>query len=174
MIEKRNASVLVVGFNTRPLVYSLNRCGFDVYAIDFFGDIDLYPYVKDCIIITKELGTSYNLIKNKYSKFLVDFAVSMLEKYPYINYLILGSGLDNALEERTYLINEINKKNLLYIIILLQKELLLRCYKCAPKHLLLLVQRQKNINLRKFFPFRDNVCRCITTSFLPKLSISYR
>lgn len=54
MADESN-SVLVVGFTTRPLVYSLNKAGYNVYAVDFFGDLDLYPYVDDCIIVIKEL-----------------------------------------------------------------------------------------------------------------------
>jgi len=53
----KSISILVVGFNTRPLAYSLNEAGYDVYAVDFFGDLDLYPYVKDSIIIIKTLNT---------------------------------------------------------------------------------------------------------------------
>ena len=47
-------TVLIVGFNTRPLAYSLKNSGYEVYAVDFFGDLDLYPNVKDCIILIKE------------------------------------------------------------------------------------------------------------------------
>ena len=97
---KKSKSVLVVGFNTRPLAYSLNKAGYDVYAVDFFGDLDLYPSVKDCLIITKELETQYNLIKDNCSVFLTKFAIDMLQKYPKIENLILGSGLDDAFEER--------------------------------------------------------------------------
>jgi len=33
MITREN-SVLVAGFNTRPLAYSLSRAGYEVYAVD--------------------------------------------------------------------------------------------------------------------------------------------
>ena len=46
-MKDRTKSVLVVGFNTRPLAYSLKIANYDVYAVDFFGDADLYPNVKD-------------------------------------------------------------------------------------------------------------------------------
>ena len=58
-------SVLLVGFNTRPLAYSLNKAGYEVYAVDFFGDLDLYPHVKDCLIVSKRLHTSYALLKER-------------------------------------------------------------------------------------------------------------
>ena len=66
----KEESVLVAGFNTRPLVYSLNRAGYEVYAIDYFGDLDLYPYVKDCLILTKKISENYDLVKNNYSEYL--------------------------------------------------------------------------------------------------------
>ncbi|MHA2006670.1 MAG: ATP-grasp domain-containing protein [Promethearchaeota archaeon] len=104
-------SILVVGFNTRPLAYSLNKTGYEVYAVDFFGDVDLYPYVKDSLILVKELETDYNSIKEKYSKLLSSYAIKMLRKHPDLEYLIVGSGLDDAFEERREILNESMKKN---------------------------------------------------------------
>jgi hypothetical protein len=104
-------SVLVVGFNTRPLAYSLKKAGYDVYAVDFFGDLDLYPNVKDSFILIKEFYIDYSTIKYKYSKLLVTYAIKMLRKYPEIDYLIIGSGLDDAVEERESILTEIKEKN---------------------------------------------------------------
>jgi predicted ATP-grasp superfamily ATP-dependent carboligase len=103
-------SVLIAGFNTRPLVYSLSRAGYSVYAVDFFGDLDLYPFVKDCLILTKKLNSSYDLVKSNYSEYLPLLIIELLEKYPEIKYLVIGSGLDDALEERTHLMKEIRRK----------------------------------------------------------------
>lgn len=110
-MEDSTKSVLVVGFNTRPLAYSLKIANYDVYAVDFFGDVDLYPNVKDSLVLTKELETDYESIKDKYSKLLSDFTIKMLNKYPEINYLIIGSGLDDAYEERETILTEIKEKN---------------------------------------------------------------
>lgn len=107
---KKSKSILVVGFNTRPLAFSLNKVGYNVYAVDFFGDLDLYPSINDCLIVMKELDTHYNMIKDKYSVFLVDFTVDMLRKYPQIENLIIGSGLDDAFKERKKILKEIDKK----------------------------------------------------------------
>jgi len=117
----KEESVLVAGFNTRPLVYSLNRAGYDVYAVDFFGDLDLYPYIKDCLILTKKLSADYDLVKNNYSEYLPLLILELLDKYPEIKYLIIGSGLDDALEERGLILKEINRKK--YKIINLNNEL---------------------------------------------------
>ncbi len=110
-MEDSTKSVLVVGFNTRPLAYSLKSANYEVYAVDFFGDIDLYPNVKDSFVLIKELETNYESIKDKYGKLLSDFTIKMLVKYPGLNYLIIGSGLDDAYEERETIISEIKKMN---------------------------------------------------------------
>ena len=70
MVEKSN-SVLVVGFNIRPIAYSLSKAGYLVYAVDFFGDVDFYPYIEDFIIVMNELKGNYDALKDKYSKYLV-------------------------------------------------------------------------------------------------------
>ena len=103
-MEDSAKSVLVVGFNMRPLAYSLK------IAVDFFGDIDLYPNVKDSLVLIKELETDYKSIKGKYGKLLSEFTLQMLRKYPKINYLIIGSGLDDAYEERETILSEIKNK----------------------------------------------------------------
>jgi len=103
-------SVLVAGFNTRPLVYSLSRAGYEVYAVDFFGDLDFYPYVKDCLILTKKLSADYDLVKNNYGEYLPILILELLDKYPEIKYLIIGSGLDDAIEERALILKEVNRK----------------------------------------------------------------
>ena len=105
-------SVLVVGFNTRPLVYSLNKAGYDVYAVDFFGDLDLYSHVKDFIIITKELSGNYNSLRERYSKYLADYSISLLQKHQNINFLLIGSGLDDAYNDRERILNKSEVINL--------------------------------------------------------------
>lgn len=114
MVNKSN-SVLVIGFNTRPLAYSLNKAGYDVYAVDFFGDLDLFPFVKDNIIVIKELNKNYNSLKDIYSKHLVQFGIKLYRKLQDINFLLIGSGLDDAYEGRTLLLDEIKNSNTISI-----------------------------------------------------------
>lgn len=106
MVNKSN-SVLVIGFNTRPLAYSLNKAGYDVYAVDFFGDLDLFPFVKDHIIVSKELNKNYHSLKEIYSKHLVQFGIKLYQNHQDVNFLLIGSGLDDAYEGRKLIRNEI-------------------------------------------------------------------
>jgi len=110
-MSHKSKSVLVIGFNTRPLALSLFNADYEVYAVDFFGDLDLYPHVKDSIIITEELNTNYDLIKDLYHHYLAEFAIKLSDRYPKINYFIIGSGLDDGFDDRKFLIQEIRKKN---------------------------------------------------------------
>ncbi len=102
-------SVLIVGFNTRPLAYSLNEAGYKVYAVDFFGDLDLYSCVKDSIIITKKLKRNYNSLKENYGTFLIQYTLQLLHKYKDIQLLLIGSGLDDDYEGRKLIFDEIKK-----------------------------------------------------------------
>ncbi len=120
-MSTKEESVLVAGFNTRPLVYSLHRAGYDVYAVDFFGDLDLYPFVKDCLILTKKLSVNYEIAKSNYSEYLSLLILELLDKYPDIKYLIIGSGLDDGIEERALILKDIKRKK--YKIFNLNNEL---------------------------------------------------
>lgn len=110
MVNNSN-SVLLVGFNTRPLAYSLRNAGYKVYTVDFFGDMDLYPYVDDYIIVLKELESNYSSLKNKYSKSLANFAMELHRKHRDAGFLLIGSGLDDAYEERELILEEIKSFN---------------------------------------------------------------
>jgi predicted ATP-grasp superfamily ATP-dependent carboligase len=99
-MNKYKNSVLVVGFNVRPIATSLYSAGYKVFAVDFFGDEDLYPCVRDSLILTKELAANYEALKGIYHEYLLKLSLRLLYKHPYIEYLIIGSGLDDAFNER--------------------------------------------------------------------------
>jgi len=110
-MENDSKSVLLVGFNTRPLAFSLKKAGYDVYSVDFFGDTDLFPCVKDYIIVMKELRSNYNTLKDKYSKFMAQFAIKLFQKHQDVKFLLIGSGLDDAYEGRKLILDEIKNFN---------------------------------------------------------------
>ena len=100
-------SVLVVGFNTRPLATSLNLAGYKVFAVDFFGDQDLYSSVQDSLILTREFSSNYKMMKEVYPELLLKLALRLLHKHPQIEYLIIGSGLDDAFDKRVHFFREL-------------------------------------------------------------------
>lgn len=103
-------SVLVVGFNTRPLAYSLKSANYNVFAIDFFGDEDLFPCVVDSLILTKEFGSNYEVLKGIYHEYLLKLSLRLLKNHPQIEYLIIGSGLDDALDNRIQFFKELEDR----------------------------------------------------------------
>ncbi|MFW9987293.1 MAG: hypothetical protein ACFFC3_01420, partial [Candidatus Odinarchaeota archaeon] len=111
----KSISCLVVGFNTRPLAYSLNKAGYDVYAVDFFGDLDLFPYVNDSIVILQVLNSNYNSLKDKYSQYLVQYAIKLYNKHQDTQFFLIGSGLDDDYEGRKLILDEIMTSNTIYV-----------------------------------------------------------
>jgi predicted ATP-grasp superfamily ATP-dependent carboligase len=100
LMRNHRPTILISGFNTRPLARSLSDVGYVVYAVDFFGDLDLFPYIKDSIIITNRLKSNYSTLKYDYSYYLAQFTIELLNKYPNCDSLLIGSGLDDAFNER--------------------------------------------------------------------------
>ncbi|MBN1213814.1 MAG: ATP-grasp domain-containing protein [Candidatus Lokiarchaeota archaeon] len=109
-MSKYKKSILVIGFNTRPIVQSLYRIGLKIYVIDFFGDLDLYPYVEDSIIISKRINKNYFNLKDDYKSHLANFTIELLEKYPNIDYILIGSGLDDSFNERLLIKEKIKRR----------------------------------------------------------------
>ncbi|MFW9999315.1 MAG: ATP-grasp domain-containing protein [Candidatus Hodarchaeota archaeon] len=161
MTNKSN-SILVVGFNTRPLAYSLKRAGYNVYTVDFFGDLDLYPYIDDYIIVMKTLKSNYNSLKYKYNKFLAQFAIELHRKHRDVNFFLIGSGLDDAYEERGLISEEIKSFNTIFVnnnlqVIKKSRDImdileLLKSngYKCPKSYS---YEKFRMLNLRLEFPF---------------------
>jgi predicted ATP-grasp superfamily ATP-dependent carboligase len=108
---KKKRKVLISGFNARPLAKSLFKADYDVYAVDFFGDSDLYKFVKDAKIIFQELKTDYQTSKSQYSDAMADLTVEMIEKHPELDYLIVGSGLDDNIIGREKIFKKIKDLN---------------------------------------------------------------
>ncbi|MFX1499669.1 MAG: ATP-grasp domain-containing protein [Promethearchaeota archaeon] len=110
-MANKSLSCLVVGFNTRPLAYSLNKAGYDVYAVDFFGDLDLFPYVKDSIVILRTLNSNYNSLKDNYSQYLVQYTIKLYNKHQDAQFFLIGSGLDDDYEGRKLILDELKTSN---------------------------------------------------------------
>ncbi|MBS7287951.1 MAG: ATP-grasp domain-containing protein [Candidatus Freyarchaeota archaeon] len=82
-------NVLVVGFNARPIAAQAKMCGFRVFAVDYWGDVDVYRWVDDIIVVREHAGAHAN-----FAELAVQFSQYMTQKH-YIDGVLLGSGLDD-------------------------------------------------------------------------------
>jgi predicted ATP-grasp superfamily ATP-dependent carboligase len=97
-------SVLVVGFNARPLARSANKGGFRVLAVDFWGDLDLTEWVDGYFAILNQqadhrperpiVPTAESLVKG---------AQQLLEREGPVDYIIISGGFDDHLEALNHL-----------------------------------------------------------------------
>ncbi len=103
MDENNIRSLLVTGIDIVPLAASASKAGYQVYAVDYFGDQDLKRSChKSQSIIRQEAGKSCGLLtKNFNSEILLQLIENFLRSCK-INAALLSSGLDdhpNALVE---------------------------------------------------------------------------
>ncbi|MBN1803587.1 MAG: ATP-grasp domain-containing protein [Candidatus Lokiarchaeota archaeon] len=108
-MKGKENSVLIIGFNSRPIVKSLHKSGYDVCTVDFFGDLDLFPHVIDYKIIIKEINSDYECAKIVYHKLLAGLSIELLKKHENIKYIVIGSGLDDDIEERQKIVDYIEQ-----------------------------------------------------------------
>ena len=67
--------------------------------------------MEDVKIVTEELDSQYLYLKQEYPRFLADFTLDMLKKHGHIDYLLIGSGLDDAFEERLHIQNYVTENS---------------------------------------------------------------
>lgn len=94
MVENQ-LTVLVLGFNARPIVFSAKRLGLKVLVVDYWGDVDIYKYA-DEVLVVSELDKEPNTVKNHASLFL-ELAQKLAEKHQ-IDYILVGSGFDDQFQ----------------------------------------------------------------------------
>jgi predicted ATP-grasp superfamily ATP-dependent carboligase len=100
-------SLLVVGFNSRPIAKSLYRSGFVPYAVDFFGDLDLPLVTAEYAVVAPILAKQLDMksgSQRSFQEIMVELASAMVEKHPHIKGCFLGSGFDDHPE----LVEQIN------------------------------------------------------------------
>ncbi len=85
-------SILVVGFNSRPIAKSLYRCGFVPYAVDFFGDLDLSQVTAEFAAVAPFLVQTP---QRTFQDIMLDLASEMVDRHPLIEGCFLGSGFDD-------------------------------------------------------------------------------
>lgn len=88
-------SVLVVGYNTRPVVFSAKRLGMKVYSVDHYGSLDLADNSDYCLSILEEYqDESDGIFNDRFEvKKLNELTLRVLEKYE-VDGIIPTSGCD--------------------------------------------------------------------------------
>ena len=91
MVEKRS-TVLVVGYNARPIAASAKRLGLNVLVVDYWGDADLYKCA-DEILVVRKLFKETGLGKG-YADLFLELAKKFADNYS-IDFVLVGSGFDD-------------------------------------------------------------------------------
>ena len=90
-------TVMVIGFNIRPVACLSKQLGFRVIAVDFWGDLDINNCADALFTILQQ--KSGEQIKPDFDKpcseLLVDLAEKTAEQFREIDYILIGSGLDD-------------------------------------------------------------------------------
>ena len=75
---KRGSTVLVVGFNARPIAASAKRLGLKVLVVDYWGDTDIYKYADKVLVVSELLKETK--IEKKYTNLFLELAQKLKEK----------------------------------------------------------------------------------------------
>jgi predicted ATP-grasp superfamily ATP-dependent carboligase len=90
-------SLLIIGLDTTPIATSASRAGYEVYAVDYFGDQDVRRLCADSLSIVEEKpGKSCGKVGRDFSpEKLVRFA-RLLTKRHRIDGILLSSGVEDS------------------------------------------------------------------------------
>jgi predicted ATP-grasp superfamily ATP-dependent carboligase len=94
----RKETIIVVGYNARPIVASAKRSGFKVLAVDYWGDIDLESLADDTETVLKQLpgGRPREELRQPMSDLLVECAEKIASRHRgEVDFILMGSGLDD-------------------------------------------------------------------------------
>ncbi len=90
------SSVLVVGFNVRPLARSAKKAGLRVLAVDFWGDLDLSQWVDEQLaVLNQQPNQRPDRPQIPTADALVRGVQQLLEKAGPVDYIIASGGFDD-------------------------------------------------------------------------------
>jgi predicted ATP-grasp superfamily ATP-dependent carboligase len=95
---KTKETVIVVGFNARPIAASAKRAGFRVLAVDYWGDTDLHDSADDTETVLKQIpgARPREELKQPASDLLVECAEKIASRHrAEVDFILVGSGLDD-------------------------------------------------------------------------------
>lgn len=89
-------NLLVVGVDISSAAYSAEKAGYEVYAVDHYGDQDLRAVCNECLsIIKQKKGHSCGFFANDYNpEILLNLAKNIVEKHE-VDGIVIGSGLED-------------------------------------------------------------------------------
>ena len=107
MSEKKIRKILIVGVDTVSLAVSAKKAEYNVYAVDYFGDLDLRRVCSGCeALIEQKSGKSCGKIGLLFKpEAFLNMAKSLVKKFV-IDAILLSSGLDDDFEV-LYALNEL-------------------------------------------------------------------
>jgi len=99
LLKKDVKNLLIVGVDTLSIAVSAKKAGYNVYAVDYFGDLDLQRICSEWRSLTKQKsGTSCGRIGLLFKpEAFYDMAKDLVKKFG-IDAILLSSGLDDEFE----------------------------------------------------------------------------
>jgi predicted ATP-grasp superfamily ATP-dependent carboligase len=95
--DRREGTVVVVGFNARPIALSAKRAGYTVLAVDYWGDVDLARSADDVETVLRQASGKRprEVLSRPLSELLVERAERIIARHRSVDFILLGSGLDD-------------------------------------------------------------------------------
>lgn len=88
---------MVVGFNIRPVARLCKQLGYRVIAVDYWGDIDIRNCAHHVYSVLQQGGNGQpdSILNGSRSEALVNLANRAAEELGHIDFILVGSGLDD-------------------------------------------------------------------------------
>ncbi|MDH5447665.1 MAG: ATP-grasp domain-containing protein [Candidatus Bathyarchaeota archaeon] len=97
MKETSTQNILVIGIDAAALVASAKRAGYNVFAVDYFGDQDLKQTCKDNLsIVTQKTGKSCGRLATNFSPTKLLSLAKKLRTMYQMDAALLASGLEDS------------------------------------------------------------------------------
>jgi predicted ATP-grasp superfamily ATP-dependent carboligase len=100
-LVERCSTVLVLGFNARPIAASAKRMRLNVLVVDYWGDVDIHKYADEVLVVSELLKEKS---VKKHTVLFLELAQKLVEKNQ-IDFILVGSGFD----DQTHFWEKLNK-----------------------------------------------------------------
>lgn len=93
----RKATVMVVGFNSRPIACLAMQLDLRVIAVDYWGDLDIKNCADGLLTVLQQKHGEHlrHASKKPLCELLVDLAEKGADRFGEVDFILLGSGLDD-------------------------------------------------------------------------------